>query len=54
MFQKYGRIHSCTILWDKQDRSTGEALVVFENPSAADEAISELNKSKPNLVVYTL
>ena len=38
-FSKFGRVHSCEILWDKQDRSTGEALIMFENPRAAEDAI---------------
>ena len=45
LFVKYGRLHSCKIVWDKQDRSTGEAIVVFENPKSADEAIKGLNKT---------
>lgn len=35
IFGKYGHVHSCLIVWDKQDRSTGEAFVVYENPGAA-------------------
>ncbi len=32
----YGNVHSCKILWDKQDRSTGEAKATFENPRGAE------------------
>jgi THO complex subunit 4 len=43
IFKVYGTIHSATIVWDKHDRSTGEALVVFERPSEANEAIARVN-----------
>ena len=36
-------MRSCKILWDKADRSTGEAIVEFENPKNASEAATELN-----------
>ena len=46
IFEKYGSIHDCEIVWDRHDRSTGEAFVVFDNPKSADAAIDGLNKSK--------
>ncbi len=46
IFSKYGNLHSCSIVWDRQDRSTGEAFVIFENPSGANQAIKALNGSK--------
>ena len=46
LFSKHGRVRSCSILWDKQDRSTGEALVEFDNPRHAEAAIKDLNNGK--------
>jgi len=39
LFARFGRVHSCQILWDRQDRSTGEAFVTFETPKGAEEAV---------------
>eukprot|EP00347_Sterkiella_histriomuscorum_P011576 403371927 len=41
----YGQVHSCKLVWDKHDRSTGEAIAIFEKPKSADEALKELNGS---------
>ena len=46
IFGAYGPVHSCKIIWDRHDRSTGEAVVVFDSPKAAQEAIKALNESK--------
>lgn len=35
LFKKFGRVHSAQILWDRHDRSTGEAIIVMENPKGA-------------------
>ena len=48
IFGKFGGVHSCDIVWDRHDRSTGEAVVVFDNPKGADEALKSLNNSKSN------
>jgi THO complex subunit 4 len=45
LFTAYGGVHSCTIGWDRHDRSTGEAVVTMENPKGAEAAISGLHKS---------
>ena len=45
IFGKCGKIHSCKIVWARHDRSTGEAIVTFDNPRGAEEAIRSLNKS---------
>jgi len=39
-------VFSCEILWDKHDRSTGEALITYEAPRAAELSIAELNRCK--------
>ena len=46
MFGKFGKLHSVEIVWDKQDRSTGEAFIVFEKPKDAAAAIESLNQGK--------
>jgi len=43
LFTPYGHVHSCKIVWDRHDRSTGEAEVVFENPRGAQEAKKNLD-----------
>ena len=43
MFSEQGKLKSCKIIWDKADRSTGEAIVEFENPKQATEAVKTLN-----------
>ncbi len=47
-------INSCEILWDKQDRSTGEAFVIFDNPKAAKEAIKSLNNSMDIFNIFNI
>ena len=46
IFGKFGGVHSCQILWDRHDRSTGEAFVLFENPKSAESAVSNLNNTE--------
>ncbi len=46
LFGIYGAVHSCKILWDRHDRSTGEAHVIMENPKAAQKAVDTLNDSE--------
>jgi len=46
IFGKYGNVHSCQIVWDRHDRSTGEAYVTYENPRGAEQAKEALNGSK--------
>ena len=36
MFEEFGRVRSCKIIWDKADRSTGQAVIEYENPRNAD------------------
>jgi RNA recognition motif-containing protein len=43
LFSKYGRVKATKIVWDKHDRSTGEAIVEYENPRGADDAVKNLN-----------
>jgi len=43
IFGAYGPVHSAEIVWDKQDRSTGEALLTFERPKDAQEAITAVS-----------
>jgi len=43
LFSAHGNVHSCKILWDKQDRSTGEARATFENPKGAEAAVKALD-----------
>ncbi|TNV72925.1 hypothetical protein FGO68_gene11272 [Halteria grandinella] len=46
IFAAYGPVHSAEIVWDKQDRSTGEARVTFERPKDAAEAVAGLDGSE--------
>lgn len=45
IFGKCGKMHGVKIVWDRHDRSTGEAVVTFDNQRGAEEAIRSLNKS---------
>ena len=44
IFTKNGwYVRSCKIIWDRHDRSTGEAEIVFENPRGAQEAKTQMD-----------
>ena len=45
LFGKFDGLHSCEIIWDRQDRSTGESIITFDNPRSAEKALEALNGS---------
>jgi len=46
LFAQVGTVASCKVLWDKEGRSTGEAIVTYENEQDADKAIQEYNEAE--------
>lgn len=43
LFEKYGKITSCVVMSDSEGKSRGFGFVAFEDPDAAEKAVTELN-----------
>lgn len=46
IFTVYGPVSQCKIVWDRHDRSTGEAFVIFDSLKGAQEAVKAVDGSK--------
>ena len=43
MFETFGRVVSCKVMLDKDNKSRGFGFCSFDNPADAEKAVSEMN-----------